>query len=76
MPVYRYRSFEEAQQALWRFETGVGYYRMLAELFHLGRQLSPPAHRTGIFRFRSLEEANVQRRLWDREAIRERLTNN
>lgn len=60
MPVYRYRSFEEAQRALWRFETGVGYYRMLADLFHLGCKLSPPAHPAGIFRFRSMEEANAQ----------------
>ena len=60
MPVYRYSSFEEAQQALWRFETDAEYYRMLADLFRLGRRLAPPespARPVGVFRYRSLEEA-------------------
>ncbi len=60
MPVYRYRSFEEAQRALWRFETDTEYYRMLAELFRLGQRLAPSElhiRPVGVFRYRSLEEA-------------------
>jgi hypothetical protein len=59
--IHRYRSFEEAQRALWRFETDAEYYRMLADLFHLGRRLASSTRPAGVFRFHSIEDANIER---------------
>jgi len=61
VPIYRYRSFEEARRALWRFETDVEYYRLLADLFRLGRRLTPPESidsPVGVFRYQSMEDAH------------------
>jgi len=60
-PIYRFRSFDEAQRALWRFETDAEYFRMLANIFHLGQQLAQPAQPAGVFRFHSIEAANAER---------------
>jgi len=59
--IHRFRSFEEAQMALWRFETDNEYYKMLAALFHLGRRLDSSNRPAGIFRFHSIEDANLDR---------------
>jgi hypothetical protein len=59
--IHRFRSFEEAQRALWRFETDAEYYRMLAAFFYLGRRLDSSKLPAGVFRFQSIEDANLDR---------------
>ncbi len=60
--IHRFRSFEEAQRALWQFETDAEYYRMLASLFHLGWRLASSTRpAAGVFRFHSIEDANIDR---------------
>jgi len=60
MPVYRFRSFEEARRALWRYEPDEAYYRMLSDLFELGNRLAQSAKPAGIFRFHSISEKNAE----------------
>lgn len=57
MPIYKFKSFEDAERALWNFNPDTGYYLQVSKLFELGFRLSPPQCRRGIFKFRSLEEA-------------------
>lgn len=59
MPVYKFKSFEDARQALWNFNPDAEYYRRVARLFELGFTLSPPVCKHGLFPFRSIEEANA-----------------
>ncbi len=56
MPIYKFKSFEEAEKALWNFDPDENYYQKIAKLFQLGFRLSPPQCRRGIFKFKNFEE--------------------
>jgi hypothetical protein len=61
MPTYKYRSFEAAADALLlRPAAGQPAARIRA-LFDLSRRLAPPRRRTGVFKYRSFEEAEADR---------------
>ena len=62
MPVYKFKSFEEAQVALWTFKPDQVYYRRLSQLWDLAATLCPPRFPHGIFKFRTMAEANAHRR--------------
>lgn len=61
MPVYKYRTFEEAERALWNFNPDEAYFKRVADLWAFADQLNPIIYSKGIFKFRNLEEANKQR---------------
>ncbi len=57
MPIYRYRSFEEADRALWCYKPDDHYYRRVSQLFAFAFRLKPPTCRRGVFRFKSIGDA-------------------
>jgi hypothetical protein len=61
MPVYKYKTFEEAERALWNFHPDEAYFRKVAELWNFANKLLPVSYSKGIFKFRSMEEANKHR---------------
>jgi hypothetical protein len=61
MPVYKYRTFEEAERALWNYKPDEAYFKRVAELWAFADQLNPIVYPKGIFKFQNLEEANRQR---------------
>jgi hypothetical protein len=65
MPVYKYKTFEDAERALWNFHPDEAYFNRVAELWRFADRLSPIEYPKGIFRFRSIEEANQQRYEWE-----------
>ncbi len=67
MPVYKFKTFEDAERALWTLNPDDEYYRRVRGLFEIAFRLAPPKCRRGIFRFSSIEEANEFRR--NEEAI-------
>ncbi|MCP4130820.1 MAG: hypothetical protein GY754_07545 [bacterium] len=67
MPVYKYKSFEEAEKALWNFNPDEDYYKNASELWDMANKLSPVKCRRGIFKFRTIEEANKHRMEWELE---------
>lgn len=73
--IYKFKTFEEAQKALWEFEPDEKYYSQIKALFALAYKLYPLQCRRGIFVFKTIEEANEFRR---REEVQKasRLLNN
>ena len=61
MPVYKYKTFEEAERALWNFHPDAAYYERVRELWKFADQLMPIKYPRGIFKFRTFEEANRHR---------------
>ncbi len=60
--IYKFKTFDEAQKALWSFEPDERYYALVKDLFALANKLYPPRCRQGIFLFKTIEEANDFRR--------------
>jgi hypothetical protein len=61
MPIYKYKTFEEADKALWNFNPDEAYFEQVAALWRFANKLSPITYPRGIFKFRTLEEANRHR---------------
>jgi hypothetical protein len=59
MPVIKYRSFEEAQKAMWCFWPTREYYRKLADLFEFSNQIFSHFQRPlpGILKYKSLDQS-------------------
>ena len=70
MPVYKYRTFEEARRALWLPTCDPRLARALRGLWKtswmLAGSYAPPR---GVFKFRSIEEANAHRDAWEKDRI-------
>ena len=63
MPVYKYRTLEEAEEALYQLSRDEGYWKRLRRLWELALRLRPVTCPRGVFRFRTLEEAQEWRRI-------------
>jgi hypothetical protein len=61
MPVYKYKTFEEAEQALWNFNPDEEYYNDLNDFLEFACEICPPFYPRGIFKFKTIEEANKHR---------------
>ncbi len=61
MPIYKYKIFEEAEKSLWNFHPDEAYFEKVAKLWEFANKLSPISYPKGIFKFKSIEEANKQR---------------
>lgn len=67
MPVEKFKSMKDAENALLTFEPDRQYYKNLKEFFKLATMLSPVRFPRGIFKYNTLEEADRQKRQWIRE---------
>lgn len=65
MPVQKFRSFEEAREALWGDPGDPAYLRRVAWLWAFSDRLYPRRFPRGVYRFASIEEANLQRQAWE-----------
>jgi hypothetical protein len=56
MGITRFRSFEEAELALFVLEPDHAYYQRIREMFELAERLCPVKLQPGISKFTSIEE--------------------
>lgn len=70
MPVWKFRSFEEAERARWLPTADARLARRLRSLWRtsweMAGRFSLPR---GVFKFHSIEEANAHREAWENERI-------
>ncbi len=68
MPVYRFKTHEDAQRTLWREPGDPHIGPTLRAIWSLSSALTgdwvPPR---GVYKFHSIEEANAHRNAWERE---------
>lgn len=64
MSVRKFKSFEDAERALWCFKPDEAYYKKVAALWELGNKLCPPDFPRGIFKYRTIEDANRDKEKW------------
>ena len=56
MGIVKFRTFEEAEQALWTFAPDHAYFDRIRELFDVAQRLCPIVPKPGIQKFRNIEE--------------------
>ena len=56
MPVRRFRSVEEMNQAVWREPGSAELYQAIREVWEFGQRTSQRRFKPGVHRFRSIEE--------------------
>ncbi|MCP4153102.1 MAG: hypothetical protein GY757_35550 [bacterium] len=61
MPVQKFKTFEEAEKALVINEPNEAYFKRVAQLFAFADKLNPIKWPKGIFKFKTIEEANRHR---------------
>ena len=64
MGLQKFKSFQEAERALWCFNPDEKYFKQIRELFKLANRLCPPNFPRGIFKYRTMEEANKAKEEW------------
>ncbi len=61
MPVQKFKTFEEAERALINFKPDDAYIAGIADLWDFADKLNPIRYPRGIFKFKTIEEANKHR---------------
>ncbi len=72
MPVFKYKTFEEAEKSLWNFHPDEEYFKRVVQLWDFANELSPINYPSGIFKFKSIKEANEHRHKIEIENARKR----
>ena len=67
MSVQKFRSLDEAQEALWGDPRDPAHLRRVAWLWRFGSQLARHRCPRGVHRYRSMGEANSAREGWERD---------
>jgi hypothetical protein len=61
MPLYKFKSSEEAERALWNFNPDKNYYKKIRDFFRFAFKICRTAViRRGLTKFRSIEESNIR----------------
>jgi len=64
MGLQKFKSFSEAERALWCYNPDEKYFQQIRELFKLANRLCPPNFPRGIFKYRTMKEANKAKEEW------------
>lgn len=62
--IQKFATFEEAEQGLYCFEPGQEYFERVARFWDFVDWVCPREYARGMFRYRSIEEANEQAEKW------------
>ena len=72
MAVLKFKTFEDAEQALWNFNPDENFFREIHELFIFAAKLNPVVYPRGVFKYKTFEDAQEQRLEWELENAVER----
>ena len=61
MPIQKFKTFQEAEKALFTFTPDKAYYKRVAALWDFADKLNPISWPKGIFKFKTIEDANKHR---------------
>ena len=64
MPVQKFHSFEAAADALWADPHDPRHWAAIRQVWALADRLSPQRFPSGVFKHRSIEDANRQMDAW------------
>ena len=71
MPIKKFKSFEEAEKDLWCFEPDEEYFRRGRAMWDRAEKMRPKLRvAPGVYKYKSIEEANRQMDQWRMEAAR------
>ncbi len=70
MPIQKFRSLDEARQALWVPSGRPGLAARIKSLWAFSTRLAPRQIPRGLRKFRSIEEANREREQWVERRVR------
>jgi cyclopropane fatty-acyl-phospholipid synthase-like methyltransferase len=57
MTIQKFKTFEEAERALWNFKPDEKYYKQVREFYKLFAKLNKFSYPHGVFKFKTFEEA-------------------
>jgi hypothetical protein len=72
MPVQKFKTFEDAEKALLNAHPDDAYFARVAELWNFADQLNRISYPRGIFKFKTIEEANKHREQLELAHIRKK----
>ncbi|MDP2302034.1 MAG: hypothetical protein Q8N03_06390 [Ignavibacteria bacterium] len=59
--IKKFKTFEEARRDLWVMNPDAEYYKRLMEFYEFASRFSKRKHLRGIFKFKTIEEAQEHR---------------
>ena len=69
MPVTKFRTFDEAEAALWRDARDPDLPAAIDKAWAFSRQLCPVRFPSGVFKHRTIEDAERQREAWEQARV-------
>ena len=69
MPIRKFRTLQDMEDSLWR-EPGPELWRAIDAVWSFAAETCPRRFPPGVYRHRTLEEAQRQRDLWEEENFR------
>jgi hypothetical protein len=70
MPIQKFKDLDEARKALWRSSGSSDLVLRIKKLWAFSERLTPFRIPRGVRKFRSIEEANLERDQWIEHRVR------
>lgn len=73
MTIQKFKSFEEAERALWNFNPDEEYFKQVSAFFLIFSKLNKFNYPKGIYKFKTFEEAEEHKQKMIKEAAIKRM---
>lgn len=70
MPVRKFRDLQEMEDSLWREPGDPQLLKAIASVWHFAAQTCPKRFPPGVYKHRTIEDAERQRELWEEANFR------
>jgi hypothetical protein len=75
MPIEKFKTFQEAEEALWCSNPDEKYYKKIEKFLEFVHSINKPSCPPGIYKFKTIEEANRHREEYELRNALERFNN-